>query len=210
MVVSGWNHFLAARTPCRVQTFEIVLSQDVWGALMAKKRVPVQTGEDRPRANLNSDIADDRMHPELRVLAQYIRDLSFECPGAPAVLRSSGKNSRLQVDMNVKVTPGREDSHEVLLKCEAHTKNDKGVIFHLDVAYGGLFRLRNIPDKQHDATLWISCPTLLFPFLRRLVADLTADAGFPPLFLQPIDFANLYAKKLTGARERGETELTTQ
>jgi preprotein translocase subunit SecB len=100
----------------------------------------------------------------------------------------------------VKVTAGPPDHYEVAIKLEAHTSNDAGVIYHLDLTYGGIFRLQNIPEQLVQPILWVNCPSLLFPYVRRLVSDITQDGGFPPLFLEPIDFASLYAQKLAEAK----------
>ena len=130
----------------------------------------------------------------LNVLGQYIKDLSFESPGAPQALQSPPNNPQLQVSVNVGATRQTAEDFEVTLNLEARARSDAGVIYNVEVAYGGVFRLRNIPDNMVQPVLLIDCPTLLFPFLRRVVADVTRDGGFPPLMLDPIDFRSLYAQ----------------
>ena len=93
------------------------------------------------------------------------------------------------------------EEYEVTLNLDAHARSDLGIIYNVEVAYAGVFRLRNIPDNLVQPVLLIDCPTLLFPFLRRLVADVTRDGGFPPLMLDPIDFRGLYAQN--AARVQG-------
>ncbi len=131
---------------------------------------------------------------ELSVLAQYVKDLSFESPGAPQTLQGPGENPELKVGVNVNAGPRGEDIYEVALQIEAHAKSDAGVIYNAELIYGGLFRLRNIPKHLLQPVLFVDCPTLLFPFVRRMLADVVRDGGFPPLLLDPIDFASLYTK----------------
>jgi preprotein translocase subunit SecB len=141
---------------------------------------------------------------QLTVLAQYIKDLSFENPGAPQTLQGPGQNPQLKVSVNVNASPRAEEAYEVALNIEVHAKSDAGVIYNVELAYGGLFRLRNIPQNLLQPVLFVDCPTILFPFLRRVLADVTRDGGFPPLMLDPIDFGRLYAQNL--ARNKGEPQ----
>jgi preprotein translocase subunit SecB len=140
---------------------------------------------------------------QLTVLAQYIKDLSFESPGAPKTLQGPGENPQLQVGVNVASTPRGEDIYEVALHIEAHAKSDSGVIYNVELAYGSLFRLRNIAEHLLQPVLFVDCPTILFPFVRRVLADVVRDGGFPPLMLDPIDFARLYTQNMA-RNESGE------
>ncbi len=137
--------------------------------------------------------------PELNVLGQYIKDLSFESPGAPGSLQSPPKNPQLQVSVNVGAARKAGEAYEVTLNLEAHAKSDAGVIYNVELAYGGVFQLKNVPEQMLQPVLLIDCPTLLFPFLRRVIADITRDGGFPPLMLDPIDFRRLYAQNVARA-----------
>jgi len=141
------------------------------------------------------------VQPQLNVLGQYIKDLSFENPGAPGVLKSPGQNPQLQVSVNVNAKPLNakplpEDEFEVALVIEVHAKNDSGPIYNVELIYCGVFRLRNIPQNMLQPVLLVDCPALLFPFMRRVLADVTRDGGFPPLMLDPIDFGRLYTENL--------------
>lgn len=135
--------------------------------------------------------------PQLNVLGQYIKDLSFENPGAPAVLKSPGQNPQLQVSVNVNAKALPDDEFEVALVVEVHAKNDAGPIYNVELTYCGVFRLRNIPQNMLQPVLLVDCPALLFPFMRRVLSDVTRDGGFPPLMLDPIDFGRLYTDNLT-------------
>lgn len=130
--------------------------------------------------------------PNMQVLAQYIRDFSFENPKAPDSFRST---VRPEIDMGVEMSAkGRPDGlFEVELKISAKAKNEEGPVFTVELVYGGLFQLANVPEALIEQTLMIECPRHLFPFARRIIGDATVDGGFfPPLLLDPIDFAALY------------------
>lgn len=134
---------------------------------------------------------------QLSVLGQYIKDLSFESPAAPQVLQSPPANPQLQVTVNVNATSQSEETYEVVLNIEVHAGGDTGVIYNVELFYGGLFRLRNVPQNMLQPVLFIDCPALLFPFMRRVLADMTRDGGFPPLMLDPIDFGRLYSQNMS-------------
>jgi preprotein translocase subunit SecB len=131
--------------------------------------------------------------PQIRILAQFIRDLSFENPNAPESLRATETppNIDLGVEMNAK---GRPDGfYEVDLKLTARAQRSEGTVFQVELLYGGLFELNGFSEDQLELILLIECPRFLFPFARRIIADLTAEGGYPPLHLEPIDFAAVYA-----------------
>ncbi|WP_088348411.1 MULTISPECIES: protein-export chaperone SecB [Rhodomicrobium] len=139
---------------------------------------------------------DEDQQPQINVLGQYIKDLSFENPGAPRSLRGPGKNPNIQINFNVQAHPIGDDVFEVVLTMEAAAKNEDGALYNLELVYAGGFRLKNLPQQALRPVLFIECPALLFPFVRRLVADLTREGGFPPLLLDPIDFASLFRQRL--------------
>ncbi|HSB59385.1 MAG TPA: protein-export chaperone SecB [Methyloceanibacter sp.] len=140
--------------------------------------------------------------PRLNVLGQYIKDLSFESPHAPQTLQSPPPNPQLQVTVNVNVAGQSEETYEVVLNIDVHAKSDVGVIYNVELFYAGLFRLRNVPQNLLQPVLFVDCPALLFPFTRRVLADITRDGGYPPLMLDPIDFGRLYSQNL--ARGQGQ------
>jgi len=139
---------------------------------------------------------------QLNVVGQYVKDLSFESPGAPQALQNPPPNPQLQITVNVSVVAKAEQTYETTVNIEAYAKGDTGVIYNVELAYGGLFRLRNVPQNMLQPVLFVDCPTILFPFVRRVLADVTRDGGFPPLMLDPIDFGRLYAQNL--ARSQGQ------
>ena len=133
--------------------------------------------------------------PGIRILAQFIRDLSMENPRAPEALRPSP--SQPQIDLNVEMNArGREDGFfEVDLKLSASAKREDGPLFHVELLYGGVFQIANVPAEDMEPVLLIECPRFLFPYARRLISDVTTEGGFPPFLIDPIDFAGVYAAR---------------
>ena len=136
---------------------------------------------------------------QVRVLGQYVKDLSFESPNITKLLEGAPENPNLNLELNVSPTTIRPDLHEVALNFKAQATSKTGTIYDLEMIYAGLFEIKNAPAEALEPLLNINSAALLFPFLRRIVADLTREGGFPPLLLDPVDFASLYMKK------RGET-----
>jgi len=133
--------------------------------------------------------------PQLRVLTQYIKDLSFENPNAPRLLSASDVAPAIEVQINVNVQRLSETDYEVVLAIRAEAKAKDEVLFLVELAYAGLFKLTGIPEENLEAVLLIECPRQIFPFARRIVADATRDGGFPPLMVDPIDFVGLYQQR---------------
>ncbi len=138
---------------------------------------------------------DGAAPPGIRILAQYIRDLSFESPHAPESLR--GGESAPQIDLGVELNAkGRDDGlFEVELKLTARATRDSAAVFHIELVYAGLFQIGGVPAEDMESVLMIECPRYLFPFARRIVADLSSEGGFPPFMLEPLDFAGIYAAR---------------
>jgi preprotein translocase subunit SecB len=132
--------------------------------------------------------------PQVGVIAQYVKDLSIENPNAPAVYQWQGQ-PQMDVQFNIGSQNVGPDVHEVVLKVDITAKADEGTAFQIELLYGGLFALRNVPEEQLQPFLLAEAPRILFPFARRIISDATVDAGFPPLLLDPIDFAGLYMQR---------------
>lgn len=143
--------------------------------------------------------------PGFRILAQFIRDFSFENPLAPDSLRADASGLQPQIDIGVEMSArGRPDGlFEVDLKLSTHAKRGDKVAFLVELLYGGLFQVTGVPEAEIEAVLMIECPRYLFPFARRLISDVTQDGGFPPFQLEPIDFAGLYAARKAQADVAG-------
>ena len=139
--------------------------------------------------------------PQVQVVGQYIKDLSFENPSAPTNLAA-----RPQIELNVDLQARQvEREHfEVELKLRVSAKVEEKPAFLLELVYAGLFHLQNIPEEITQQVLLIEAPHILFPFARRIVADVVRDGGMPPLMIEPIDFAALYRAK---AMEMQQTRM---
>ena len=133
--------------------------------------------------------------PTLNVLAQYVKDLSFESPGAPNSLRGRDKAPGIAINVNVGANPLSETEFDVNLTLNAKASFDKEVLFNVELVYGGVFRIEGFPQEHMLPLLFIECPRLIFPFARQIVAEATRNGGFPPLMLDPIDFVELYRRQ---------------
>ena len=140
--------------------------------------------------------------PQVSILAQYIKDLSVENPSAPQVFSWQVQPS-LDVQFNIGVNNAGENVHEVILKIEVSARSENGVHFVVDLSYAGLFGLRGLPDEALQPFLLVEAPRLIFPFARQVVAEAVSNTGFPPLLLDPIDFAGAYMSQLQAMQEQG-------
>ena len=156
------------------------------------------------------------VQPNTKVLAQFIRDLSFE-----NILAQRGLDSNSAPDVKVRVNLDAkkrkiESQYEVLIKLsvdssaksEQENDGDNGKLFILEIEYGGIFEITGVPEDQIHPYLMIECPRILFPYLRRIVGDVTRDGGFPPLNLEQINFLALYQNEI--ARRQAEAEKATK
>lgn len=135
--------------------------------------------------------------PQVRIVAQYVKDLSFENPNAPRSLQPQGEGGpRIEVGVNVNARKANDELFEVELKITANANGEIGAIFACELLYGGLFALKNVPEEALEPFLVVEAPRLIFPFARRIIADATRDGGFAPLMLDPIDFASMYLARM--------------
>ena len=141
--------------------------------------------------------------PQVITIAQYIKDLSVESPSSPQAFQWQTQ-PQLDVQFNINVDKVADDVHEVVLKIEVAARSDQGVHFLIDLSYGGLYGLRNVPEEALPPFLLIEAPRLLFPFARQIVADASQNTGFPPLLLDPIDFGAAYMAQLQAQQAGAE------
>ena len=135
---------------------------------------------------------------KMQVLGQFIRDLSFENAVAQKGLASPDVQPDIQIQVSLDGRPRQvPHQYEVITKLKATSVNkaDNAPLFILEVEYGGIFHVEGVPDEQLHPFLMIECPRMLFPFLRRIVSDVTRDGGFPPLNIDQIDFLSLYRQE---------------
>lgn len=142
--------------------------------------------------------------PSLQTLGQYVKDLSFENPSAPAT-NLTGK-PQIQVGMDVQARPAGNDQYEVTLRVRVDAKSGEAQVYLAELLYAGLFLVKNIPAETLQPVLLIECPRILFPFARRIISDITRDGGFMPLMLDPIDFAALFRQQAQRAAENGSAQ----
>ena len=142
--------------------------------------------------------------PQLRILAQYVKELSFQNPMAAGSARAHDSQPSIDMGVEVKSRPmGRDgDAYEVDLRINVGAKRGEETLFMVDLVYSGLFQLENVVDSDVEPLLWVECPRLLFPFSRQILAEITRDGGYPPLLINPIDFTPLYAAELQDREKR--------
>jgi preprotein translocase subunit SecB len=148
--------------------------------------------------------------PQVGVISQYVKDFSFENPNAPAVYQWQNQ-PKIDIQFNIGANQVGEDVHEVVLKIDVRAEAEAGqVAFVVELAYAGLFGLRNVPEEQLQPFLLAEAPRILFPFARRILADAVRDGGFPPLMLEPIDFGGLYMSQLQQQEDLATVETGGQ
>lgn len=147
--------------------------------------------------------------PQLRVLGQYVKELSFRNPLGAAAGQTHDVQPMIDMGVQVKSRPVGDagDAHEVELCITVQTKRGDEPMFGVDLTYAGLFQFVNMKPDEQEAHIWIECPRLLFPFSRQIVADVTRDGGYPPLLINPIDFTPLYLNELKAREEQGAVPL---
>ena len=133
--------------------------------------------------------------PRLNILAQYIKDISFENPNAPRSLQQSHQPV-IALQINVNANPLSETEFEVELKLEGKAEASSAVMFSFEILYAGVFQVQNIPKENIHPLIMIECPRLLFPFAREIVASMVRNGGFPQFLLEPVDFAAIYRQRM--------------
>jgi preprotein translocase subunit SecB len=134
--------------------------------------------------------------PAMRILGQYLKDLSFENPNAPQSLAPQKGQPDINVAVNVNARNLAPTDYEVELMLDAKATSEGKVIFAAEIKYAGVFRMENFPQAMLHPAVLIECPRMLFPFARQILADASRNGGFPPLMLDPIDFASMYQKRM--------------
>jgi preprotein translocase subunit SecB len=164
---------------------------------------------DTPETATNGAAAQEVAPIKMNVLAQFVRDLSFE-----NILAQKGVQGDVQPDVSLQVNLDAkkrtaDHQYEVILKVQvtSKSKESQSTLFVLELEYAGIFHVENVPEEQMHPFLLIECPRMLFPFVRRIVSDVTRDGGFPPLNLETIDFLQLYRSELArrAQAQQGET-----
>jgi preprotein translocase subunit SecB len=160
--------------------------------------------DQQPSAGGNGS-GENQNEPQVSILAQYVKDLSVENPSAPQVFQWQVQPT-LDVQFNINVEKAADEVHEVTLKIEVAARSENGVHFVVDLSYACLFGLRNVPEDALPPFLLIEAPRLIFPFARQIVAEAVTNTGFPPLLLDPIDFAAAYVAQAQAASQQAVSD----
>ena len=159
-----------------------------------------------------TDTAATQPQLRMQVLAQFIRDMSFE----NMVAKKGLSGAEVQPDIQVAVSLDArkrpvENQYDVISKyrCTSKNKTNGETLFLLEVEYGAIFHVEGVPDEQLHPFLLIECPRLVFPFVRRIISDVTRDGGFPPLNIDTVDFVTLYRQELARRAQTAQAQTTS-
>ncbi len=133
--------------------------------------------------------------PTLTALVQYVKDFSFENPNAPRVFGNQQQNPQIQLQVNVGATQLGEADVETILTLEGKAEIGADTLFVFELSYAGVFRITGVPPEHMAPIVMVECPRLLFPFARQIVADAVRNGGFPPLYIDPVDFNALFQQR---------------
>jgi len=140
--------------------------------------------------------------PQLQVVAQYIKDFSFENPNAPQSL-APGAQPQIGIQINVGAKPLVANDFEVTLNLDGKAEVSGQLMFRFELQFAGIFRIQNVPQESLNPLVLIECPRLLFPFAREIIATTVRNGGFPPLLLEPVDFVGLYRQRMNEMQAAG-------
>lgn len=153
----------------------------------------------------NAGQAEAQTPPEVRIIAHFIRDLSFENVAAQESKSSTG-TPEINVTVNLDAAAAGDDRYQVAMKINATAKTDEGTRFVVELDYVSVFGIKNVPQEHIHPFLFIECPRQILPYARRVISDVTRDGGYPPLMLDNVDFGALYRTKLEELRAQQEAQ----
>jgi preprotein translocase subunit SecB len=171
-------------------------AKSVNGGSEAAESDAVDERQPAERAATSPPVTAASPAPQMKILGQYLKDLSFENPNAPQSLNTQANQPEISISVNVNARTISPTDFEVELHLDAKASHNDKVVFAAELLYAGVFRLENSPQEALHPVVLIECPRMLFPFARQVLADATRNGGFPPLMLDPIDFAAMYQKRL--------------
>ncbi len=164
---------------------------------MAKKAAPKK---ETPKKEAPAATPEGtEMQPAMNILAQYVKDFSFENPNAPGSLRPRDKSPEINININVNPNALSDTDFEVELKLDAKAMDGDEVLFNVELVYAGIFRFTGMPQEMLQMAVLIEAPRMLFPFARQIMADATRNGSFPPLMIDPVDFAQLFQQRMQQA-----------
>jgi preprotein translocase subunit SecB len=147
--------------------------------------------------------------PQLNVLAQYIKDFSFENPNAPRSLQPIQQQPTINIQINVSAKPLNQTDVEVELKLEGKAETPTTLLFSFELVYCGVFRIQNMPQESVQPVILIECPRLLFPFAREIISSAVQNGGYPPLRIDPVDFVGLYRQRIADIQPQPQPPLAS-
>jgi preprotein translocase subunit SecB len=163
-------------------------------------------GEQTPQGAAPGASNGNGQQPQLSVLTQYVKDLSFESPGAPLSLRPREKSPAININVNVQANPIAETDYDVNLTLTAKAEDEGKVLFNVELVYGGVFRIAGFKQEHLLPVLFVECPRLLFPFARQIIAECTRNGGFPPLMIDPVDFAQMFQRRMAEEQAKAKVQ----
>lgn len=163
---------------------------------MAKKPKKETENTETAEAAPAPDEAAIASGPMLRILAQYTKDQSFENPNAPDSLRNGLEAPTINIDIEIARQMFEDDSVEVVLMLRATATRGEQTVFIAELEYAGLFAFGGVTADQIQPLILIECPRLLFPFARQILAEMTQNGGYPPIMLEPPDFAAMFRDEM--------------
>jgi len=169
------------------------------------------SGENGSGGPAKGAASEDQPAPEIRLMAQYVKDASFENPRVPEHLPQSYTSPEISINVNVNARALDDDKNdfEIELGLEAKGQQDGKPIFLVELVYAARIAVKNVPDDMKPPLTLIEGPRMIFPFARRILADLVRDGGFPPLLIEPIDFAALYRHRLEHMKANEDAAAST-
>lgn len=159
-----------------------------------------------PAPGAGTQAGEEPPRPVINVVAQYIKDISFENPNAPASLALNATTPEISVNVQVNAEALKDGTYEVALHISAKAQQGQTTAFVTELTYAGQFSIGNASRELLPAILLIECPRMLFPFARRVIADATRDGGYPPLLLNPIDFLALFRQQRAAAQQQQQQQ----
>lgn len=170
-------------------------------AAKTAKKAPAKkaTGNGTPAPE--AETSGDNSQPSMNILGQYLKDLSFENPNAPQSLAIQDGQPEINISVNVNAKNLAPNDYEVELHIEAQATHENNAVFAAELLYAGIFRLEHIPEEALHPIILVECPRMIFPFARQILAEATQKGGFPPLMLDPIDFAGMYEQRIAQEEE---------
>lgn len=157
----------------------------------------------------NQAASQEEQQAQFQLQKLYVKDVSFELPSAPQIFQEDGQ-VEIKLNLSQKVEELTENVHEVVLTVTVTATLDDKTAYLVEVQQAGIFAITGLPEQGRHAALNTLCPSTLFPYARRLITDLVADGGFPPLVLQPINFDQIYAQRMQEAQANAAADLEVQ